>query len=142
MQPTSNHQNHSHMAAAGQLGHYPHQQEGKVMEAFKTVNPHEAITVYTGETVDISGMYRLHGTYDNEVVQYFEAGMSAPAYDEQSHIWLYRGPTQMVGGTDTQKEKEQKKRIESDREVQKEQQEDWDEEVDDTFPASDPITKY
>lgn len=32
--------------------------------------------------------------------------------------------------------------VRDDKKVRKEQQKDWDEEVDDTFPASDPVAKY
>lgn len=40
------------------------------------------------------------------------------------------------------KRKEKEDLIKQDQKVRKEEQKDWDDEVDDTFPASDPVTKY
>ncbi len=51
-------------------------------------------------------------------------------------------------GDDKAKEKSDKDKssmdetVRKDKKIRKEEQEDWDEQVDDTFPASDPVAKY
>lgn len=44
--------------------------------------------------------------------------------------------------TEDEKSKQNKKIRKDEKEIRKSEQKHWDDEVEDTFPASDPITKY
>lgn len=98
------------------------------------------VSVPSGMAAPATGMYQLYG---HDVVQYLEEGWEAPFYQTESHLWVYRDDQRMDAKTPIAPKQEPKRNLVKEaRKVQKKEQNRWDKEVDDTFPASDPIAKY
>lgn len=101
------------------------------------INDLGVLAVPSGKIVQQSGLYRLKGP--RPTLRKLERGMCAPSVGNAvSGLWLYLGEEPTSEGDKPTNEE----LIEKEKKVQKEEQKNWDDSVDDTFPASDPITKY
>jgi hypothetical protein len=110
--------------------HVPHRDDGR------HITPEGLVSVPSGKTVQVSGRYMHKGAraMHVELLQ----GQKAPFYKGESGLWI------LVAGEDKPESEKptDKELIRREKEVQKEEQKHWDDSVDDTFPASDPVTKY
>jgi hypothetical protein len=103
-----------------------------------------AISVPSGKMVPVAGVYQLKGPYHQ--LQYFRQNTIAPRSQQgDSGLWMLIRSEEALPKdnsdltedrpTDEELVKEEKKN-------HKKEQKHWDDSVDDTFPASDPVTKY
>jgi hypothetical protein len=116
----------------------PHRDDGR------HVHPIGVVTVPSGKQVPLSGLYRHKGVRSQ--VLRLKRGEQAPFCHGESGLWLLLTDDEghhadEVSGTGESKPT-RKEIIRDDKEHYTEEQENWDDSVDDTFPASDPVTKY
>lgn len=103
------------------------------------------VSVPSGKEVHISGYYVLKGA--RSVMEFLTEGERAPFVKEESGVWML-----LEEATDTPKKanrqkkettiKPRKKVIREDKAMYAAEKHRWDDTVEDTFPASDPVTKY
>jgi len=88
-------------------------------------------TVTSGKPAPATGIYYLTGPLDSSI--FMHRGDQAPKVRGVSHVWFF----------DDKKERPALKDIlKKEKHIRKEEEKDWDETVDETFPASDPTSKY
>lgn len=113
--------------------HVPHVDDGR------HITPEGVVCVPSGKTVQQSGEYVHKGA--RAKMLHLQQGERAPFMHGESGLWI-------LAEADKDKPKDKNGKptdeelIRKEKEIQKHEQEHWDEEVDDTFPASDPVTKY
>lgn len=113
----------------------PHRDEGR------HISPASVVSVPSGKTVQVSGTYIHKGA--RAMFVELEQGQKAPFYKGESGLWILEAQAeQPQGGKQDSNKPTDKELIRKEKEVQKEEQKHWDDSVDDTFPASDPVTKY
>lgn len=115
----------------------PHEDDGR------HVHPIGVVTVASGKYVPLSGLYRHKGA--RTMVKQLKRGEVAPFCAGESGLWLLltddEGHHADAPSENTAKPS-RKDVIKDDKEQFREEQKHWDDSVDDTFPASDPVTKY
>ena len=99
----------------------------------KTLPMQEVIAIPTGQTIPHTGEYELFSA--ETIRRMFQKGEVAPDYRDHPRVWIHT----VSKKPDTPSERTI---LEKDKKVRKEEQKHWDDEVKDTFPASDPIAKY
>ena len=107
----------------------PHRDEGK------HINGTGIISVPSGKIAPQTGFYALKGPRNTQI--HMEQGERAP-FDDGSGLWILMSEKK----ENADHRPTNKELIDEEKEIQKEEQKHWDDSVDDTFPASDPITKY
>jgi len=113
----------------------PHLDDGR------HIAPEGVVCVPSGKTVQVSGTYRHKGPRPLE--RYLQRGEQAPFCKDESGLWIL-----LAADEEAEKAKGQdgkptdEELIREEKEIQKKEQSHWDESVDKTFPASDPVTKY
>lgn len=121
--------------------HIPHRDEGLHIGAAGEM------VVPSGKLIIEEGLYRLRGPRGEE--QYLHSGQRAPfAADGGSGVWVLaavqenaaqRQPKPRTGKDECPTDEEL---VQEEKHIQHQEQKHWDETVDETFPASDPVTKY
>lgn len=113
--------------------HIPHRDEGR------HIAPEGVQSVPSGKRINVSGMYRYKGA--RPIQLHLQQGEKAPFYHGESGLWILVQADNAGAGSDEDKPSD-KELIREEKKIRKEEQKDWDENVDETFPASDPVTKY
>lgn len=132
--------------------HVPHRDAGE------HIMGHGVAQVPSGKQAPLAGTYRLRGP--RPVLCRLEEGQRAPFHNGQSGLWMLLAEDGDDDFTTNRKENTMQTRehekdgntpsdaptdkelVREEKKIQKREQEHWDENVDDTFPASDPVTKY
>lgn len=119
--------------------HVPHRDEGLHIGAAGEIE------VPSGKLIVEEGMYRLRGP--RGVAKYLHTGEKAPfTADGGSGVWIWaaQGAAQDRVKPVTKKDKcpSDEELVQEEKHIQHEEQKHWDDTVEDSFPASDPATKY
>lgn len=120
---------------------------GEIMQPFKKQSPaacdssghavsEKDVCVRSGEIVAETGLYHFEGR-SQRGDQHLTQGEKAPDYKGEKGLWA-----KMPGAEQSSHRPSDEELIREERQVQKKEAAHWDESVDETFPASDPVTKY
>lgn len=123
----------------------PHEDDGRHILA------NGVVQVPSGKAVPQSGTYRLKGP--RPMLCKLHEGSRAPFHNGQSGLWILLADDDIPTTKEMTMQKAQKNQpdddkptnkelVKEEKKIQKEEQKHWDDNVDDTFPASDPVTKY
>lgn len=108
----------------------PHRDDGR------HIAPEGVISVPSGKAVPVSGVYRHKGARPLE--QHLQQGQKAPFHKDESGLWVLLA----ADDGEEQDRPTDEELIREEREMFQSEQKHWDDSVNGTFPASDPVSKY